>query len=475
MTRLSWVQPEDLLAHEFAAARGEGRPVDDIAARWLAAGGPASAPVSGTSAEPATPELRQLAVRLLDEIAGRPVDPGLAAVEPDGWPAIVASWPAAPSALPGLADPDRVLGAWQGRAAGCLLGKPVEKIPRRGIEEILRSSGRWPLSGYFSARGVAREVLSRWPWNRRSAPNSLAENISGMPEDDDLNYPMLALAVLERTGAAFGTDDMAQAWLDNLPGGRVFTAERVAYRNLLAGLSAPATATVRNPYREWIGAAIRGDLLGWVAAGDPAAAAELAWRDARLSHTRNGIYGEMFTAALCSAALVASDVDAVLAAGRSVVPPGSRLAAAIRLGIDLGRGQHPVDVCLDRIEAAYGRLHWVHVLGNACLVSFALSRSRGEFARGICAVVTGGWDTDSNGATVGSVCGALAGAAGLPAEWIGPLRDSVRSSLPGFDNSSLTGLAGRTIQLTERFATVPAARAGGRCRTGAGTVTEQPR
>jgi ADP-ribosylglycohydrolase len=467
MTRLSWVQPEDLLAHEFTASRAEGRPVDDVADRWLAAGGTTDAPVSGTSAGQATPELRQLAVRLLDEIAGRPVDPALAAAEPDDWPAIVASRPDAPPALPGRIDPDRVLGAWQGRAAGCLLGKPVEKIPRRGIEQLLRSSGRWPLSGYFTARGVPDEVRSRWPWNRRSAPNSLAENISGMPEDDDLNYPMLSLALLERTGPAFRTGDVAQAWLDNLPGGRVFTAERVAYRNLLSGLQAPATARWRNPYREWIGAAIRGDLLGWVRPGDPAAAAELAWRDARLSHTRNGIYGEMFTAALCSAALAAADVEAVLAAGRSVVPPGSRLAAAIRLGVELGRGEQPVDVCLDRIEAAYGHLHWVHVLGNACLVAFALSRSRGDFVTGICTVVTGGWDTDSNGATVGSVCGALAGASRLPGEWIAPLRDSVRSSLPGFDHSSLTGLAKRTIQLAARFAADPAADAG------VAAVTEQ--
>ncbi len=460
------MQPEDLLAHEFVAARGEGRDIDDIVDRWRAVGGEVAAPVSGTGVSGVPADLRALAERLLDEIASRPVDPHQAQAEPDDWRAIAASRNAPPEgdgdrrpAVAGPdrhrqfgADPDRVLGAWQGRAAGCLLGKPVEKIPRRGIEEILTSAGRWPLSGYFTARGLPDEVAQRWPWNRRSAPNSLAENISGMPEDDDMNYPMLALGVLKRTGPNVGTADFAQAWLDNLPGGRVFTAERAAYRNLLLGLDAPDTATWRNPYREWIGAAIRGDMLGWVMPGSPAGAAELAWRDARLSHTRNGIYGEMFTAAACSAALVAESVDEVLDAALSVIPPASRLARAVRTGLELGRSDRPLTASLDEIGDAYGHLHWVHVLGNLCLVAFALARSRGDFVTAICTVVTGGWDTDSNGATVGSICGALAGAAALPDEWIVPLRDTVRSSLPGFDGVSLTGLAQRTVRLTADFA-----------------------
>ena len=60
-----------------------------------------------------------------------------------------------------------------------------------------------------------------------------------MPEDDDLNYPLLALRLLERHGPDFTTDDVAQLWLDDLPAGRDFTAERVAYRNLLHGHQPP--------------------------------------------------------------------------------------------------------------------------------------------------------------------------------------------------------------------------------------------
>jgi hypothetical protein len=124
----------------------------------------------------------------------------------------------------------RIHGAWLGRAAGCLLGKPVEKIPRQGIREILQAQGRWPLDDWFTARGLPDEVRARWPWNRRSATTSLAENIDGMPEDDDLNFPMLNLALLEEHGSELRTSDVAEQWLRELPAGRVFTAERVAYR-----------------------------------------------------------------------------------------------------------------------------------------------------------------------------------------------------------------------------------------------------
>ena len=92
---------------------------------------------------------------------------------------------------------------------------------------------------------------------------------------------------------------------------------------------------MRNPFREWIGAQIRTDLYGWVNPGDVLRAAEWAWRDAAVSHTRNGIYGAMYAAALGAYAVVAISIEEVLDAAASVVPPASRLARAIALGREL--------------------------------------------------------------------------------------------------------------------------------------------
>jgi ADP-ribosylglycohydrolase len=253
--------------------------------------------------------------------------------------------------------------------------------------------------------------------------------------------------VLETTGRDFTTEDVAEQWLALLPGGRVFTAERVAYRNLLLGESPPATATRRNPFREWVGAQIRADVHGWVSPGRPAEAARAAWTDAVLSHVRNGVYGAMCVAAMCAEAVGGGDIDAVLGAGASVVPPQSRYAEAWRTGIALGRSTDDLEHCLDRLYAAYGELHWVHVLPNAALVALALARSRGDFSEAICTAVMGGWDTDSNGATVGSVCGALAGAHGLPERWVLPLRNRLASSVAGFDGVGFDVLARRTLAL----------------------------
>ncbi|MCR6489131.1 ADP-ribosylglycohydrolase family protein [Amycolatopsis sp. OK19-0408] len=421
--RLTWAQPEDLLPHELVQSAAEGKDVTAVRERWVAAGGSPIPAVGG--AGPAMPELRSLARELLDELDS-PVD------EPE--PVL----PAAP-VLP-RGSRGRELAAWTGRAAGCLLGKPVEKIPREGIEEILRATGRWPLDRWFTAVGLPADVAERWPWNRRSAPTSLEENIDGMPEDDDLNYPMLALSLVEAHGRSFTTSDVAQLWLDNLPAGRVFTAERAAYRNLLDARA--DTATHHNPFREWIGALIRADVFGWVSPGDVHEAARLARVDARLSHTRNGVYGAMWAAALASAAMVCDTVDEVLDAASSVIPASSDLAAAVSFGRSAA-ADGDVRSGLDRVHAQYGHLHWVHVLNNAATIAYALAKGGGEFGPSVSIAVTAGWDTDSVAATVGGVAGAVSG---VDEYWSKPLDGRIATSLPGGERR-IEDLAARTAAL----------------------------
>ncbi|MFC8920074.1 ADP-ribosylglycohydrolase family protein [Streptomyces sp. NPDC057116] len=486
--RLTWVQPEDLIGHELRQAVEDGRDASAVAARWRAAGGTPAPTAAGASPDPAPPHLRALAEHLLDELASLPTP--LSSAEPTSLPHITRlcpHWPAppapgpppepgarptapttgpppagvhaapttTPTAVPGRAA--RLHAAWLGRAAGCLLGKPVEKLPLPAIRALARATGNWPLTSWFTARGVPPALAAAHPWNRRSAATSLAENIDGMPEDDDLNYPLLNLLLLQRYGPGFTTADVARLWLDELPAGRTFTAERVAYRNLLSGLEPPLTAGHRNPFREWIGAQIRADVHGWTHPGDPAAAAEQAHRDATLTHTANGVYGAMFTAAvIATAASGTADVHQSLAAGLTVVPPDSRLARAVRFGIATAHAHTDFDTVADRLHAAYGTYHWVHAVPNAALLAAALTHADGDFTLSICRAVSGGWDTDSNGATAGSVAGLLAGHPDrIPDRWTSPLKNRLATSVHTFDGIGFDTLAGLTYALSHQEAHRP--------------------
>ncbi|SHI27501.1 ADP-ribosylglycohydrolase family protein [Streptomyces sp. 3214.6] len=459
MLRLTWIQPEDLVGHELRQAAQDGREPSAIAARWKAAGGCEAPPRAGASPGRASRYLRLLAEDLLDELADLPSR--LADDEPTDLEKIRARcprWPVRPAGAR-LAAPTRagLEAAWLGRAVGCLLGKPVEKLPLDAIRALARSTGNWPLSGYFTARGVPRDLLEAHPWNRRSAPTSLAENIDGMPEDDDLNYPLLNLLLLQRHGSDFTTTDVARLWLDELPAGRAFTAERVALRNLLTGIEPPHTARHRNPFREWIGALIRADVHGWTNPGDPAGAAEQAHRDATLTHTANGVYAAMFTAAVIATAATGDhDVHACLRTGLTVVPPRSRLAQAVTHATQLAQEHRDFDTVVDELHAAHKTHHWVHAIPNTALIAAALTHADGDFSASVCRAVSGGLDTDSNGATAGSVAALLAGdPAALPDRWTAPLKNRLATSVADLGGIGFDTLAHLTWSLTHREASRP--------------------
>lgn len=437
MVRITWLRPEERIEHELRQLREEGAAATELealAARWSA-----HRERHGADA----PALRRAALTCLDEAAALARHgPSL---EPPAELVAALGREARPSRLDAATLADRIEAAWTGRMAGCLLGKPVEKIPREGIRAILESVDEWPLRRYFTAVGVPPSVSERWPWNRASRPTSMRENVVCMPEDDDINFTMLALHLCETHGDAFSTDDVATAWLQLLPPLTTFTAERVAIENLLAYVEPPATAIVRNPYREWIGAQIRSDFWGYLRPGDPAAAGELAWRDARLSHVENGVFGAILTAAMVARAFVDTDPSRVVRTALGYLPPTSRLSEAVAWAVATAEREDDWERVLDALHDRLGAYHWVHTINTAALVAAALVHGRGDFEASVTRVVMGGWDTDSNGATVGSVCGAMHGLGGIPSAWSAPLGGRVRSSLKGFDGSRIADLARRTV------------------------------
>lgn len=344
---------------------------------------------------------------------------------------------------------DAILGGWLGRSAGCLLGKPIERYHRTIIREMLGSNDEWPLDNYFTQVGMPQDLLEKYPWKRRLGFESLRENIQCMPEDDDLNFTMLNLHILETSGSGFTSEDVATSWLKKLPVYELFTAERVAYNNLLNGISPPESGQYMNPFREWIGAQIRADLWGYVCPGDPEKAAEFAWRDAQVTHSRTGIYGEMFFAAMIAAAFVESDMRALVQVGLSQVPAQSRFAKSIHKVLDIPIEKSNWEDVVDQLYELFGHYHWVHTINNAALTVAALIHSKNDYESTITSAVMGGWDTDCNGATAGSIVGIIQRAKALPDKWIGPLKNTIRSSLGGFDNTNISDLAERTLNVAQ--------------------------
>jgi ADP-ribosylglycohydrolase len=344
---------------------------------------------------------------------------------------------------------DRILGGWQGRIAGCNLGKPVEDgdfwTPDH-IRTYLELAGAYPLRDYIPALDPMPDGFRL----RECWPETTRGHISGGARDDDIDYSILNLWLLEQYGFRVTPGRVANAFLAFLPYLRVFTAERATMVNLLHNVPIAAVGETRNPYCEWIGALIRADVYGWVLPDRPGAAARLVFQDASLSHRSNGIYAAMWATALVSAACTASTVIEAVERSLDYVPARSRLAEALGFVHELYRSSHTWDQALERIRTRFGHYSWVHSINNACLITAGLLWGDGDFAATVGLTVQGGWDTDSNAATAGSVVGTVLGAAKLPPHLIKPLQDRTRSAVFGYDNSRISDLAGRTISLAER-------------------------
>ncbi|KIL40691.1 crystallin [Gordoniibacillus kamchatkensis] len=349
---------------------------------------------------------------------------------------------------------DKIYGAWLGRSAGCLLGQPVEGWKRERLTRFLKDTNNYPLHAYMSS-DVPQHILDKYQIKNRgqvygSSYINWINNVKHMIEDDDMNYTIIGLAILEKYGFDFSPNDVAESWLMNLPLLHVCTAERVAYKNLVNLIEPPLSASHRNVYREWIGAQIRADLFGYANPGNTEKAAEMAWRDASISHIKNGIYGEMWVAAMLAAAAVQDDVEQVILAGLAEIPEKSRLARDVQRVIEWKKEGISWEEASNRIHEQYDENkphHWCHTISNAMIVALGLLFGDRDFEKSISIAVTCAFDTDCNGATVGSILGMMHGAKALPEKWIAPLNDLIKSGVDGFGLVNISELAERTVKL----------------------------
>jgi len=220
---------------------------------------------------------------------------------------------------------DRIHGAWLGRAAGCVLGKPVERGWNKDqIDSYLQFAKALPLNDYIPLVEGHPDGLKLDSPGYPST-NCTRGRVHYATIDDDLDYTVLGLHILESYGPDFTSRNVAETLLDRLPDINLFWPLKImAYRKLLNN---PST-TWQHHQNERIGGQIHADPWGYSAPGWPEKAAEFAFRDVSLSNVKNGIYGGMFVAAMLAAAFVTSDVEEVIKIGLSEIPRNCRLAEA---------------------------------------------------------------------------------------------------------------------------------------------------
>lgn len=452
-----WTNYESLFEQEVVQARAEGSPVDTLLS--LRRQAPCNTELSADACRAALDLWARGGLR--SEREPTEIDAIRALTHPAPCPA----WTGSDTELL-----DRLHGAWLARCAGCALGKPFEVFmhPHNGlssrerIRTYLQAVGEreYPIRAYAPPRSPAEETTGQL-----CCPRSTRARIECMETDDDIRYTLLGTRMIEDHGLGFGSWDVARAWMNSLPYMSVCTAETQAFRNLVERYDFHLGSdwakhepdvdwhwvrTRQNPYREWVGAAIRADAFGYACPGNPALAAELAWRDARISHTGNGVYGSMFVGAMVARAFVEPDPRQVVAGGLSHIPPRSRLVRAVLPLLDTCSPGLSDDEALDLFDRAIGDMDPVHAIPHAVIVAGSLLVGVGDVARTLGLSVMAGRDTDCNGATVGSIVGAMLGAAAVPPGLAQPLNDRIETGLIGPEHVSIAAMAARSLGIVQR-------------------------
>ncbi|MGC8977665.1 MAG: ADP-ribosylglycohydrolase family protein, partial [Candidatus Ratteibacteria bacterium] len=344
---------------------------------------------------------------------------------------------------------DKIYGGWYGRCAGCLLGKPVEGWSKGKIESFLKDTGQFPLK-FYMRNDFSEKILESYGINK-NAP--FINNIKNMVEDDDINYTVLALTLLEKYGFNFSKFDFAINFLQKLPVLRTCTAERITYKNLVNLISPENSGYYRNPYREWIGAQIRTDFYGYITPGKPERGVELAYKDASVTHIKNGVYGAIFISAIISIAFYEKEPEKIVKYALNYIPQKSRLAESIKEILDYKEKGFFFEDIVNFIHKKWDEKnphHWCHTISNAQIVITALLWGEKDFGNSICKAVSAGFDTDYNGATVGSILGVMLGMENLPSKWIELLNNKVETGISGYSKTKISELARKTYKIYKK-------------------------
>jgi ADP-ribosylglycohydrolase len=174
----------------------------------------------------------------------------------------------------------------------------------------------------------------------------------------------------------------------------------------------------------------------------------MAWRDASISHVKNGIYGEMLIAAMIAVAAVNDNIKDIIYGGLAEIPATSRLYESIMTLIGKYDAGVSKEEAFDWINEEWDdddEHDWCHTISNALIVVASLLYGEGDYGKSICMSVDVGFDTDCNGATVGSILGMRGGEGCIDEYWKAPTHGILDTTVVGAEKSPISELVDKTM------------------------------
>lgn len=273
--------------------------------------------------------------------------------------------------------------------------------------------------------------------------------------NDDLDMQLVWLHALEQYGARITAKELGQEWVEHV----FFPFDEYGYTltNLRQGLQAPVCGWYNNPFTNCMGSPIRSEIWAMIAPGAPGVAAYYAYQDAIVDHAGGeGVYGEIFLAALESAAFLESNRDRLIEIGLSFIPEQCRIATVVK---DVLASHAAGDTWLEARAAViekYGHFNFTEAPQNIGFMMIGWLYGE-DFGDCLLKAANCGYDTDCTAATLGAILGLIGGAESIPEQWIKPIGSSVVASpqIKGFAiPKDLDELTRRTMQICREVITI---------------------
>lgn len=266
--------------------------------------------------------------------------------------------------------------------------------------------------------------------------------------NDDITYELAFLEAFNKKGYNVTSTDIAEEWVSLIPFG--WSAEDIALKNIQLGIYPPESGFRSNPFREWIGAQMRGVVCGMVAPGNPRQAAKLAFEDGIVSHHNNGVIGEIFNAIMASMAYVENDMKVIVKKAIDMIPKDSEYYSVVKFAWDQCEASKDYEIAWKACENRYKEYNWIHAYPNAAAEVIALYYCNNDFDQCINMISMMGQDVDCNAAQIATLLGISFGLNSINKKWLDPIEDTLVSYVRGYEKTTITNIAKLTIQAVKK-------------------------